>query len=84
MQKVAGRSAVVESNVVDLAATGNVSLVDKALKGTTHAIGATGMLANVPFRNLAVDAGYGGSQVTLNSLTLNAFAGSIDAAGRFM
>jgi uncharacterized protein involved in outer membrane biogenesis len=40
-----------------------------------------GTLQNVAYRNLALDADYGGQRLTLNSLKLAAFNGTIDGSG---
>jgi len=75
------RAANGDERLLGLTASGHLGLDRGQLTAATRASAAAGLIANVPFNNLALDASYAGSQVTLNSLSLEAFAGSIDAAG---
>ena len=80
-QLIPNRSSSSDENLVRVAAAGNLSLVDKQISASTNATVASGMLANVAFSNLAADARYTRSQLTLDSLALNAFSGSINTTG---
>src|SRR6202035_5144253 len=67
--------------VMQLAATGTVSRNEVQIAATTKATSASGMVANVPYSNLAIAAAYAGDRVTIESLKLNAFDGAVGAAG---
>jgi uncharacterized protein involved in outer membrane biogenesis len=67
--------------VNQLQASGGLSRDGGALAATTNATSASGMVANVPYQNLALAAIYGGNRVTINSLKLNTFDGAIGASG---
>jgi len=43
---------------------------------------ASGMVARVPYRDLAVQAAYGGNAVKISSLTMQAYGGSLQAAAQ--
>jgi uncharacterized protein involved in outer membrane biogenesis len=75
------RAANGDERLLGLTAAGNLGLDGGQLIAATRASAASGLIANVPFNHLALDAGFAGSRVTLNTLSLQAFAGSIDAAG---
>jgi uncharacterized protein involved in outer membrane biogenesis len=51
------------------------------LHATTDVTSPSGMVANVPYQNLALTAAYGANRVDINSLKLAAYSGTIDARG---
>jgi len=67
--------------VTQLAADGTLSRDGSEIAATTKAKSASGMVANVPYNNLALAAAYAGNRVTIDSLKLNAFDGALGAAG---
>ncbi|MBF6560029.1 MAG: DUF748 domain-containing protein [Candidatus Binataceae bacterium] len=75
------RPANGDEHLLGVTAAGHLGRDHGQLAAATRASAASGLIANVPFNNLALDAGYAGSQVTLNALSLEAFAGSINATG---
>ena len=68
-------------NLRQAAANGIVSKNGEALSGSIKLAVGSGMVANVPFTALALDASYGGDRVEVNSLKIGAFEGSIGTAG---
>jgi AsmA-like C-terminal region/AsmA family len=69
-------------HVDQLAANGDLNRGSKgAISATTNLTSASGMAANMPYQNLALAAVYDGSRLTLNSLKLNTFEGTIGASG---
>ena len=70
-----------DENLMRVAARGTVGNSSGAFAGSTSLSAASGMLSNVPFTTLAIDANYGGDRLTVNSLTFKAFSGAIGAAG---
>lgn len=68
-------------NLRQVAANGVVSNVGGALSASTELTASTGMVANVPFTLLALDASFEGNRVAVNSLKFGAFQGSIGTAG---
>jgi hypothetical protein len=66
---------------MQVSASGTVGKSGGGLGGSTKLSAASGLLANVPFTLLALDANYGGDRVNVNSLKFGAFDGSIGAAG---
>lgn len=67
--------------VTQLAAGGTLSRDGAEIAATTKVTSASGMVANVPYNNLALAAAYAGNRVTIDSLKLNAFDGAVGAAG---
>jgi len=78
---VPSRKNAGDENLVRVSASGMVGNVGGALAGSTKLSAASGLLSNVPFTTLALDANYGGERITVNSMTFSAFSGSIGAAG---
>jgi uncharacterized protein involved in outer membrane biogenesis len=68
-------------NLRQVAANGIVSKNGEALSGSIKLATGSGIVANVPFTALALDASYGGDRVEVNSLKFDAFEGSIGTAG---
>ena len=68
-------------NLRQVAANGLVSNVGGALSASTKLTASSGMVANVPFTLLALDASFQGNRVAVNSLKFGAFDGSIGTAG---
>jgi uncharacterized protein involved in outer membrane biogenesis len=66
-----------DEEVAQLKANGTIAGATNALTATTDLTSGHGMVANVPYRNLALRAGYDGKQVTVSSLTLDAYGGAI-------
>jgi len=64
-----------------LGSNGSLSRDGSNLSATTTLTSSTGMVANVPYSNLALVAAYGGNRLTIDSLKLNAFDGSVAASG---
>ncbi|MGH8012269.1 MAG: AsmA family protein [Candidatus Binataceae bacterium] len=70
-----------------LAANGTVvgSIQDfSSLRATANVTSASGMVSNVPYRNLALAAAYGAYRIDIHSLKLNAYDGTIAASGNAM
>jgi hypothetical protein len=65
----------------EVAANGIVGKNGEALSGSIKLAASSGMVANVPFTALTLDASYGGDRVAVNSLKFGAFEGSIGTAG---
>ena len=78
---VPSRKDAGDENLTRVSASGTLSNGGGALTGATKLSAASGLLSNVPFTTLALDANYGGDRFTVNSLAFNAFSGSIGAAG---
>ncbi len=78
---VPGRSDKGNENLVQVSANGTVANDGGTFGGATKLSAASGMIANVPFTLLALDADYSGDQVNANSLKFGAFDGSIGASG---
>jgi len=69
-------------HVNQLAVNGDLSRgVRGAIYATTDLTSTSGMAANVPYQNLALAALYDGNRLTINSLKLNAFEGTVGASG---
>ncbi|HJU11426.1 MAG TPA: AsmA-like C-terminal domain-containing protein [Candidatus Binataceae bacterium] len=69
-------------HVDQLAANGNLSrTATGALSASTNLSSASGMAANVPYQNLTLAALYQNDRLTINSLKLNTFDGTIGASG---
>jgi AsmA-like C-terminal region len=65
-----------------LAASGNLSRAGTGgISASTNLTSAAGMVANVPYQNLALAALYDNNRATIKSLTVNAFDGSVGASG---
>jgi uncharacterized protein involved in outer membrane biogenesis len=52
-----------------------------AVSASANLSSVSGMAANVPYQNLALAALYAGNRLTINSLKLNSFDGSVGASG---
>lgn len=78
---VPSRKDAGDENLVQVAAAGTVGNSGGAMAATTKLSAASGMIANVPFTLLALDAGYGGDRVNIGTLKFGAFDGSIGASG---
>jgi AsmA-like C-terminal region len=78
---VPSRKDAGDENLVQVSANGAFGNGSGAFSGSTRLSAASGLLANVPFTLLALDANYGGDRVNVNSLKFGAFDGSIGAAG---
>jgi AsmA-like C-terminal region/AsmA family len=69
-------------HVNQLAVTGNLN---RGLKGATYATAsltsASGMAANVPYQNLALVALYDNNRLTISSLKLSTFDGTVGSSG---
>jgi len=69
-------------HVNQLAVNGNLNRGSTgAISASTNLTSASGMAANVPYQNLALAALYDSSQLTIKSLKLNAFDGTVGASG---
>ena len=69
-------------HVNQLTVNGNVNRgIRGAIYATTNLTSASGMAANVPYQNLALAALYDSNRLTINSLRLNAFEGTVGASG---
>jgi uncharacterized protein involved in outer membrane biogenesis len=64
-----------------LAANGSLSRDGNVIAATTNISSSSGMVANVPYQNLALAAAYSGDRMTVESLKLNAFDGAVGASG---
>jgi hypothetical protein len=65
-----------------IAANGTLDRSDAgAIAAATNLTSASGMAANVPYQNLALAALYSGNRLTIKSLRLNAFDGTVGASG---
>jgi uncharacterized protein involved in outer membrane biogenesis len=64
-----------------LAANGSLSRDGNVIAATTNIGSSSGMVANVPYQNLALAAAYSGDRMTVESLKLNAFDGAVGASG---
>jgi uncharacterized protein involved in outer membrane biogenesis len=78
---VPSRKDAGDENLMQVSANGTFGNGGGAFSGSTKLSAASGLLANVPFTLLALDASYGGDRVNVNSLKFGAFDGSIGAAG---
>jgi hypothetical protein len=78
---VPGRKDAGDENLIQVSADGVVSNRGGVFSGAAKLSAVSGMVANVPFTQLALDANYGGDRVNVNSLKLAAFDGGIEAAG---
>lgn len=65
-------------HIDQLAVKGTLRGSTSALEVTAQVTSPAGSLQNVAYHNLAVDAAYGGNRVTISSLKLGAFNGTID------
>jgi uncharacterized protein involved in outer membrane biogenesis len=65
----------------EVVANGIVGKNGEAVSGSIKLAAGSGMVANVPFTALALDATYGGDRVAVNSLKFGAFEGSIGTSG---
>ena len=65
-----------------LAVKGTVKGVASAPTVTAMVTSPTGTMQNIAYRNLAVDATYGGQAVTISSLKVGAFSGTLDGNAR--
>jgi len=65
-----------------LAVRGTVRGATSAPTVTATATSPTGIMQNIAYRNLAVDATYGGQAVTISSLKVAAFSGTLDGNAR--
>ena len=70
-----------DENLVQVSATGTASNDGGAFSASTRLTAASGILANVPFSMLTLDASYADKRVNVNSLKFGAFDGSIATAG---
>ncbi len=70
-----------DENLLQVAATGTVGNDGGAFGGSTKLSAESGLVANVPFTLLALDASFANDRVNVNSLKFGAFEGSIAAAG---
>jgi hypothetical protein len=77
---VASRKPLNE-HVERLAANGNLGRGAVGLSATTNLASASGMVANVPYQNLALAAVYDRGHLSINSLRLNTFDGTVGASG---
>jgi uncharacterized protein involved in outer membrane biogenesis len=68
-----------DEQVSQLKANGTIALQPGAIAVTTALTSGQGMVSNVPYRNLALRAGYDGHQARVSSLTLDAYGGSIES-----
>jgi len=69
-------------HVNQLAVNGNLNRGRTgAISATTNLTSASGMAANVPYQNLALAALYDSNRLTINSLKLNTFDGTVGASG---
>jgi uncharacterized protein involved in outer membrane biogenesis len=69
-------------HVNQLAVNGNLNRGSTgAIAATTNLTSASGMAANVPYQNLSLAALYGSNRLTINSLKLNTFNGTVGASG---
>jgi AsmA protein len=65
-----------------LAMNGDLSRVSSgAISATTNLTSTSGMAANVPYQNLALAALYGSNRLTIKSLSLKTFDGTVGASG---
>ncbi|MBI3760033.1 MAG: AsmA family protein, partial [Deltaproteobacteria bacterium] len=78
---VPSRAKAGDENLVQVSAAGTASNDGGAFSASTRLNAASGMLANVPFSLLTLDASYADKRVNVNSLKLGAFDGSIATAG---
>jgi uncharacterized protein involved in outer membrane biogenesis len=65
-----------------LAVKGTVQGTTSAPTVTAMVTSASGVAQNIAYRNLAVDATYGGQAVTISSLKVAAFSGTLDGNAR--
>jgi hypothetical protein len=65
-----------------LAVRGTVRGTMSAPMVTATVTSPSGVTQNIPYRNLAVDATYGGQAVTISSLKVAAFSGTLDGNAR--
>jgi len=68
-----------EEELRQLSVNGTASQSSGALDVTAQVNSSAGMVADVPFQNLALSAEYGHERVNLRSLNLNAYGGAIAA-----
>ncbi|HXZ87434.1 MAG TPA: AsmA-like C-terminal region-containing protein [Candidatus Binataceae bacterium] len=64
-----------------LASNGTLSRDGNAIAATTKVTSASGMVVNVPYNDFALAAAYSGDRLTIDSLKLNTFDGSVAASG---
>src|SRR5205807_2252707 len=68
-------------HVERLASNGNLSRAAGGLSASTNLASAAGMVANVPYQNLALAAVYDRGHLSISSLRLNTFDGTVGASG---
>jgi uncharacterized protein involved in outer membrane biogenesis len=68
-------------NLTQVSASGSLGEGGGSLAGSTKLSAVSGLVSNVPFTQLALDASYAGDRIDVNSLKFVAFQGSIGAAG---
>jgi uncharacterized protein involved in outer membrane biogenesis len=67
-----------DEHVAQVKANGTIAAANSnAVTATTALTSGQGLVADVPYRNLALRADYDGKQVNVSSLTLDAYGGSI-------
>ncbi len=66
-----------DEEISQLSANGTVAARAGGMALTTALTSGQGMVSNVPYRKLALRAGYDGGQVNVSSLALDAYGGSI-------
>jgi len=67
--------------VSQLVSSGSLSREGAAFAATSRLTSASGMVANVPYGDLALSTAYSGDRLTIESLKLNTFDGSVAASG---
>ncbi len=67
--------------VSQLASNGSLRRDGAAFSATSTLTSASGMVANVPYNDLALSTAYSGDRLTIDSLKLNTFDGSVAANG---
>ena len=67
--------------ITQLVASGELTDDAGNLTATTKLASASGMLANVAYRSLALNAAYDGNHLSIDSLSLAAFDGTLAASG---
>jgi uncharacterized protein involved in outer membrane biogenesis len=78
---VPGRKDAGNENLMQVAANGIVSNRGGVASASTKLTAGSGLVANVPFALLALDASYAADRVNVNSMKFDAFDGSIGTAG---
>lgn len=67
--------------MTQVAASGNLRRNAGNPTAATRLTSAAGVLGSVPYQNLALNASWGGNQLTIDSLNVAAFDGSLEASG---